>query len=256
MHSRSPLLLALAVLAAIALPASGMARTAAPAISIKAKTANKPAGHLVYATYTKAATISGSTVDKQSGTTVELQTSTFPFKSGFTTVAQTKTQSGGSYSFTNKPSVATRYRVALASAPAVQSSVVTVYVATNGIGLPTRKCPVASSCHLEFRARLVYPPEVAAHEGAKPFYDYFGVRYGSQKIQPRRVRLVQTSKQHRDGKRFDVNFSVTFPTTRDYYYRWQICAKDDEAQDGFGLPGNHHCGSRYLSQAALHRYLG
>lgn len=251
------ILFGVALIASALMPAGGSAHTAQTAISISAQTANKPVGSLVWATYGKTATISGTTADGQAGTTVELQKSAFPFSSAFTTIGQAQTGDGGAFTFTAKPTVATHYRVVLAADATSQSSVVTVYVAPHWINLPSGSC-AGLSCHRHFANTIVYPPAAAKREGAKRVYFYFAVRYGSQTIPPSRTRLVKTGRQSSlGGDRYRAGFSVTFPTVKAYYFLWDICTKDTEARDGLGLPGHHHCGGRSIPYSAIQQgYLG
>lgn len=248
--------IALALVAGALLPAAGVARTAQTTVSISAQTSNNPVGGLVWAIIGKTAQISGYTGDGQAGTAVELQASEFPFTAGFKTLGQTQTGPGGSYSFTAKPTVATRYRVALVSDPTSQSSEVTVYASPHSVTHSGRCAAGALSCRLRFSVSVVYPAAVAKREGAKRAYYYFAVRYGSQTTQPSRVRLVQKGSQHRRGHRYSMGFSVTFSTVQAYYYLWEICTKDSEAQDGIGLPGHHRCGDTSIPRAALQGYIG
>lgn len=254
---RRLMLVGLVVTAGAVLPAASSARSDATTVSIIAATANQPIGHLVWATYGQTAGISGATSDGQAGTTVELQKSVFPFKAGFTAAGQTQTDATGSYSFTEKPSLATQYRVVLGSDPATQSSVVTVYVGADWINLPTRPCS-GFSCRKTFGNKIIYPASVAKREGAKRAYFYFGVRYGSQGTPPARVRLVKTGRLHHvRGPRYRAAFSVTFSTVQAYYYEWAICTKDTEARDGLGLPGHHSCGRRAIPYSAIKQgYIG
>jgi hypothetical protein len=250
-------LVALALGAGALLPPASAARTEQTTISISAQTANSPVGGLVWANAGKAATISGDTGDGQAGTAVELQASKFPFTSGFATIGQNQTGSGGSYSFTATPTLATRYRVVLVSDATSQSSVVTVYVASNWISHASRCVNGTFSCQLHISAHVVYPAGTAKREGKKLVYYYFGVRSGSQTTPPARVKLVKKSRQHHRGHQYRVGFSVKFPTPTAFSYRWEICTKDTEAHDGLGLPGRHHCGARSISQAALAQgYIG
>lgn len=242
---RRLMLVGLVVLVAASVPASGAARTTSTSISITAQTANQPIGGLVYAIFGKKATISGNTADALSGETVDLQESVFPFSSDFKTVAHTTTGSGGAYSFTTKPSLATRYQVVLASDPTSLSPVVTVYVGAHWISLRSRPCS-GSTCHEHFGVRIVYPAAVAKREGRKRAYFYLGTHYGSP---PARVKLVSTGRQHRHGHSYRTGFSVAFPST--VYWQWEICTKDTESHDGLGLPGHHHCGKRSISLSAI-----
>jgi hypothetical protein len=245
-------LLTVTVLTSALVPAAGQARTSGAAISIDAQTSHKPVGRLVYTPYGTAATITGAVADGQTGTAVELQGSTFPFHAGYTTLAQTVTGDGGSYSFTAKPTLATRYRVVLASDPTSQSTVVTVYVVERSTNRPSRPCGGGFRCQKHFSADVVYPAGVAKREGAKKVYYYFGIRYGSRTTPPSRVRLVGTGRQHhRGGSRYRLGFSVSFSTMADYYYYWETCTKDTEARDGYGLPGHHHCGARSITYKAI-----
>jgi hypothetical protein len=254
---RRLILVGLAVAASALLPAGGFARTGATTISISAQTANAPVGGLTWATFGKTAQISGNTSDAQAGTAVELQKSSFPFSAGFTAADETQTGTGGSYSFTTKPTLATRYRVALVSDPLSQSSTVTVYVAAKWINLPTRTCS-GFSCHKQFGNRVVFPAAVAKQESTKRVYFYFGVRYGSQTTPPTRVRLDGTGRLHKlRGHTYRTGFSVTFSTVQAYYYEWVICTRDSEARDGLGLPGHHSCGGRSIPYSAIKKgYIG
>ncbi len=251
-------LVAIALVVGALVPAGGNARIAGTAITIGVQTSNKPLGGLTWATYGKTAQVSGTTADGQAGTSLELQKSAFPFSAGFSTVGQTTTGSGGSYSFTTKPTVATRYRVVIASDTTSQSSVATVYVDGDWINLPTHACG-GLSCHEHFANTIIFPAAVARHEGAKRAYYYFGVRYGSQTTPPTSVKLVKSGRlRHLSGTRYRAGFSVTFPTVQAYYYYyWLICTKDTEARDGLGLPGKHHCGARSIRYSAIKQgYIG
>jgi hypothetical protein len=189
------------------------------------------------------------------GVTVELQASTFPFTAGFATVAQTTTGVGGSFDFTSQQTLATQYRVVLASDPATQSSAVTVYVLTNtstaGGGI-YRTCR-RSGCHKHFQNTPVFPAAVASLEGAKRAYYYFGIRYTALgQTPPHYLKLVKIGRLHQlDATQYRTGFSVNLPKRSPkgnaYHYTWAICTKDTESQDGLGFPGHHHCGARRIS---------
>jgi hypothetical protein len=200
------------------------------------------------------AIISGDAVNVP-GVTVELQASTFPFTAGFATVMQTTTGVGGSFVFTSQQTLATLYRVVLASDPTTQSSVATVYAlansSTSGGGI-YRTCR-RSSCHKLFQNTVVFPAAVASHEGAKRAYYYFGIRYTANgQTHPHYLKLVKTGRLHQlDATQYRTGFSVNLPRRSPkgnaYQYRWAICTKDTESQDGLGFPGHHHCGARRIS---------
>jgi hypothetical protein len=228
--------------------AGGQARTAT-AISIKAKTSVKPFEHMVLDVYGKPATISGTVANGQAGAAVQLQGSTFPYSSGFGVLAQSTTVAGGAYSFQTKPVLATRYRVVLVAEPTSVSPVITVYLTPPFLNATRGRCPLAPRCRRHFAADIVYPPSVAPKEIGKRAYLYFGIRYGSGSIPPKRLRLIGTGRQkHVGGSRYRMGFTISFatPAARGYRYQWTVCLKDTEAKDGLGLPGHHHCGARFL----------
>jgi hypothetical protein len=234
----------------LVLRAGGQARTAATTISIHAKTSWKPFDHLIIDTWGRPAVISGAIGSKLSGAQVQLQASTFPFNAGYAAIAQSTTAAGGSYSFTARPTLATRYRVVLVSDPASQSRVLTIFVAPRALNVSRGGCRPAPRCRRHFAADFVYPPAVVKQESAKPSYFYFGIHYGSRS-EPKRLRLVKAGPQRYVGRgRYQSAFTITFstPTSR-YRYEWIVCGKDTEAADGLGLPGHHHCGDRSIRWA-------
>ena len=52
-----------------------------------------------------------------------------------------------------------------------------------------------------------------------------------------------------------VHYRVRFPKGRSTF-RYLTCFKTAEAQDGLGLPGNHHCGAARLTRAERAHYIG
>jgi hypothetical protein len=243
-----------AALAGSLLTAVGAARTSGTTvITIEADGTYVGSG-FVYTANGKPAMIDGDAVNMP-GVTVELQASSFPFTAGFATVAQTTTGVGGSFDFTSQQTLATRYRVVLASDPTVQSAVATVYALANssaaGAGV-YRTCS-RSGCHKHFQNTAVFPAAVASREGAKRAYYYLGIRYTANgQTHPRYLKLVKTGRLHQlDATQYRTGFSVSLPRRSPkgnaYQYRWAICTQDTESQDGLGFPGHHHCGARRIS---------
>jgi hypothetical protein len=248
-----------ALVSVLVLTAGGQARTDT-AISIHAKTSIKPFEHMVLDIYGKAATISGTVGTGQPGAVVQLQGSTFPYTSGFSVLAQSTTGAGGAYSFKTKPVLATQYRVALIAEPTSVSPTVTVYVTPPFLNATRGRCTSAPRCRRHFAADIVYPPVVVQKEIGKRAYFYFGIRYGSGSIPPKRLRRIGTGRQHNvSGTRYRMGFTISFatPAARGYRYEWTVCLKDTEAKDGLGLPGHHHCGDRFLRYADVeYGYIG
>jgi hypothetical protein len=238
---------------ALALVAVGGARAQSTAgISISVTTDHKPTGGLVITSYGKPARVAGTVATRAGGVALVLQASTFK-KSGFTTVGHARTTAGGAYVFVARPTLATRYRVALVGNASSASPTVTVYVGsrnTENFG-----CANGPVCNLHVTDVSVYPPSVAAQEGAKTTYFYVGVVSGSGT--PPRIKLVSTGPQHRvGGNRYRVEFDYSFPTPGPYRYSWVTCTRDTEGSDGYGLPGHHHCGDRTIAYPSYTHWTG
>jgi hypothetical protein len=229
---------------ALVLVAVGGAQAQSPTpISISA--GKYSIGGLVATNYGTPVQITGRVGNGQAGVAVVLQASTFPF-AGFSAVGHAMTAAAGGYTFSARPALATRYRVALTSDPASTSHTVTVYVLPS-IVVVNPPCANGQQCVLHVGVDAIYPPAVAVREGAKPAYFYLGVRNGSSTLHPSRLNLIQTGSQHRvSGNRFSVRFTTSFPTPRAYHDNWWVCTKATEAADGLGLPGHGHCGDRSI----------
>jgi len=239
---------------ALALVASASAEAdSAGVITITVTTDRAPTGGLFVGTFGKPAHLRGTVATGTAGTALVLEAS--PFKTaGFSEVAHARTTAGGAYTFSPKPTLATRYRVVLADDPSSTSPVVSVYVGSRDIH--DYGCANGPVCNLHVGDTLVYPPSVAAREGAKKMYFYVGVVSSSQATVPR-VKLVATGPQHRVGSsRFRLDFSYSFPTPGPYRYNWVACTRDTERVDGFGLPGHHHCGDRTIAYPAYTLWTG
>src|SRR5919201_262233 len=78
--------------------------------------------------YTFAGRIFGTLSTVARGRKLLLQRRVWPFTGAVQTVASTRTRRHGRYRFAVSPGIATRYRVVLASNPAVRSRATTVYV--------------------------------------------------------------------------------------------------------------------------------
>lgn len=196
--------------------------------------------------------ITGRVHDALAGVPVVLQANRFPF-AGFATVRRAVTGAGGAYTFSAAPVLATRYRVALATNPASTSSTVTVYVEAR-FYKSTSNCPPAPVCTVHFTEVLHYPAAVAAREGGKLMYFYFGKRNASEGLLPARVDLLQTGRQYRVSSGFSVTFSASFAYGR-WKVAWGVCTRDTEPADGLGLPGHHGCGDPSYPQARF-AYMG
>ena len=168
-----------------------------------------------------------------------------------------------SYEFQVTPTLATRYRVELfqsstATAPAGTSAVTTVYVTVSGNPVNVQTCsrPV---CHESLQTTNFVPPSAMQTEISKPWYPYFGVNLstGKEPKPPEWLTLGagsgRVTASHRiSADEFSDTVTFSFRIGNDaYYWDWNACSKDTEAEDGIGLPGHHGCGDgRILDSAA------
>jgi hypothetical protein len=241
----------LAMVAAIA--ATGAVAEAAAAASLTAKLSPKPVllNHDL--------TVKGQLSTHQSGAGVVLETSRFPFSSGFSQIRSTTTGQNGDYLFVFKPRLATRVRVHLASDPSVKSGTPTAYVIpdytnrTCKITTPsgkTRTCakPGHGDLTIHLGYHLTFPASAYDAESAKQVYVYYGQRNGGASP-PGTLKLRKTVGQKRLGNNrtsVSVSYFVHAPQTA-WSYHLSTCIKFTEAADGVGLPGNHHCGDQTVT---------
>ncbi len=247
----SRLVAASAVTIAVAVAGASIALAAShPSLSLKAK-------HTIV-NYTKSAALSGTLSSAKKGVLVELQQRVFPFKGHFKTVAKMHTGSGGSFSFSRRPSLATQYRAVAPKAHA-KSRTRTVYVVKafkvlrcvlTGSGHTYQGCgtttapPGKYTWHLTIE--FIYPKGLLSQEAGKPVYTYFGEHVGSRKP-PHTLKRAKTAHQHAHPPNttiFKFAKALTVPTSA-YEYEGSFCTKTTERTDGFGVPGapgSHMCG--------------
>jgi hypothetical protein len=180
---------------------------------------------------------------------VALQADAFPFTGGFHTVASRVTT--GPYSFTVKPSHATRYRAMVGGRT---SPVLTVYVLERRVSSSCNLCVFSdtSGTHtLVVSATLEAPPGPLAATGP----EYFYYAQTNSTAPPSTLRLVKTVPLHVHGHRlsFKVVYTVHFPLGA-FRFSYEACSRDAESADGVGLPGHHHCGDATIKRGA--EYLG
>ena len=171
-----------------------------------------------------------------------------------------------SYQFQVTPTLATRYQVKLfasstASAPLGTSAMATIYVTTGGNSGNSQTCgrPV---CHESIQTINYVPPSALQTEMSKPWYVYFGINLSTGKEPPPPEWLMLnagsghlTAPQRISADEFRQTVTYSFQIGNDaYYWDWNACTKDTEAQDGIGLPGHHGCGDARVLDAAP--YLG
>jgi hypothetical protein len=244
---------AIPALAAVAVATAGSMAEAATTPSLTARVVPKPV------LLGNKATVSGRLSTGAAGVGVTLETSRFPFASGFSQAASGQTKANGDYALRFAPTLATRARVRAASQPPAQSKVVNAYVIagyshvsckiTTSSGDTSCSAPKGSgqmSIHLRYRR--IWPASAYDSEAAKPVYVYFGKRNGPA-AHPDSVTLRKTVSQTKLGNnRTYVSASHTFtaPTTK-WSYQIATCIRFTESADGVGLPGHHGCGDQQVS---------
>jgi hypothetical protein len=232
----------MAAVAVAAVTAAGAAGASSPTLI-----ASKHVAGLPTVTLGKSINLSGH--ESEAGSqSFALQAATFPFTSGFHTVASGTTT--GSYSVAVKPTHATRYRVIVGGST---SPTVTVYVLDRTLSSSCNLCRPANSpgTHtLILKAKLQTPPGLVAVKG--PVYFYYALNNSS--VPPSAMHLVKTVPLHITGHRLSltISYTVHFPITV-FEFAETYCWKDNESKDGVGLPGHHHCGDPTVRRG---EYLG
>lgn len=255
---------AIAVLA-VAVGAATASAASKPGLSLKAKHTIVP--------YRTAAKLSGRLSNGKKGVLVKLQDRVWPFKGSFKTVAKTHTRAHGAFSFSQRPSLATKYRAVAPKAHA-KSADRTVYVVK---GFKVVSCVVTGRGHtyrcaanlplsaghykLRYLIAFRYPATVYKEEKGKPVYAYYAIRYGSREQTPRTLKRQHNLRQHSRGKgTTEFGFTRKFVVGRK---AWDIgvnfCTQTTERTDGFGLPGapgSHMCGAKTIPGKASINKLG
>jgi serine/threonine protein kinase len=234
------------------------------AVPMSVKTQFAPEAGDVFVAYDSTkysiARISGAVKKAANGEVARLYAQPFPYQHAPVqagTVILHPNGGAASYDFQVTPTLATRYRVKLfrsstASAPLGASAVTTVYVVKGEAddNAKVRKCgyPV---CHATLHQYEFVPASATQIEMAKPWYLYFAVNLAPKKIPPPPQTLTlgagggQVTSAHRvSANEFSVTITFTFRIGYNASnWSWFACTKDDLAQDGIGLPGDHGCGA-------------
>jgi Protein kinase domain len=211
------------------------------------------------------ARLRGTIPHAQAGEVARLYAQQYPYHRAPAPAASLVLQpSGGTaaYSFQVTPTLATHYQVKLfrsstASTPLATSAVSTIYVALTGKANAEQRCsrPV---CHETFHIRVRVPAQAMSIEIAKQWYPYFGLNLAPVKAPaaPKRFRLG-FAHAHVDPSRqisaTELELTVTYSFrvgNKAYHWDWNVCTKDTEPQDGFGLPGHHGCGAQHMAASA------
>lgn len=208
-----------------------------------------------------AAVVSGDVTGAASGDVVSLLDEPFGAKTFKPTGAQ-QTLTGTSpesYSFTVKPTVATRYEVEVTTGSTLDATSVTqtVYV-TEGTGAAhARKTCRATRCVYSYDVYVTLPASAYKTESAKPFYLYQAVTY--TRALPKyyyRTKTARASKAKRvHAGEYEIALTFYIPLRHgEASWYTNFCTKDTESRDGLGLPGRHGCGDKRVPLTVI--YLG
>jgi hypothetical protein len=271
---RRATILALAGGAAIAaqLTVVTPAQAATPTITIAATSEVSPVtgyilvyyGNSAYDTARIHGTITGATA----GELATLYAQPFPYEKPAAPVDSTTlgAAGAGAYSFTVKPTLATRYEVKLFAGGSVTTPLATsptqnVYVSAGGYDTSRVVCVVA--CNLTIHAFWILPSSVLRFEMSKHVYVYFGVSFGPPSatkppewlyLNAGHSRVTRTQRISADEFETTVTFSYSVRDDSSGLPEWLVCDKDTVAKDGMGLPGHHGCGSSRVRRTVA--YLG
>lgn len=173
------------------------------------------------------------------------------------------TLGANTYSFSVKPSVATKYKVQVSGTDNATSSAVTVYVSAAAISSRKSnrvKC-TTHRCVETFKVYTKLPAKAFRTESRKHVYLYLaiGELRGSTPHLPRDYTLSTAShaskaRRVNSGEYVEtLTFIVPIRNSRTIWVP-NACAKDTESTDGLGLPGHHGCGNLRVPRSAI--YLG
>lgn len=196
--------------------------------------------------------ISGTVTGALSGDVATLLAEPFHAKSF--TAAATMTLSGAPsepYSFSVKPSLATKYEVQVTTGSTVDatSAQQTVYVSAGGSATHQRKHCSRTVCTYSYRLYQTMPSSAYNTEVKKHLYLYLLVGHPNF---PKYFDLSTSAKASKARKINAGEFEriLTFYIKIRGNTRWisASCTKDNEGSDGLGLPlKRHNCGAKRLS---------
>jgi hypothetical protein len=253
-------------------PAPGPAGPTAVAISVKsAQPAVDGDVYVVYLDGEQAnADVYGEVTKAANGEVAELYKQQFPYNNPPALVSSVTLHPVGTtarYEFQVTPSLATRYRVELfksstASTALATSGAATIYVSVIRYTTASTKICSRPVCNLTVQLVELVPPSALQTEISKPLYVYFGINLApTVEPAPPQWLMLGAGNGHVSAPRrisageFGYTVTFSFPIGTDAFRsNWRLCAKNTEAADGIGLPGQHGCGDARILRTVS--YLG
>jgi hypothetical protein len=272
---RRATILALAGGAAIAAQVAAVtpAQAATPTITIAATSKTGPVTGYILVYYRSgayaSARIHGTITGGTAGEVATLYAQPFPYEkpaapAGSSTLGAA---AAGAYSFTVKPTLATRYEVKLFAGPSATTPLATsptqnVYVSSGGSETGREVC-IQGACSLTSRVLWIVPSSALRFEMSKHVYVYFGISFRPPSapkppewlyLNAGHSRVTRAQRISADEFETTVTFSYHESGYSTGYPAWTGCDKDTVAKDGMGLPGHHGCGSNRVRLTVA--YLG
>ena len=224
-------------------------------------------------TQTATAVLNGEIKGVTTGEVARLYAQQFPYTSPPAPVESvTLHPVGGTakYSFAATPALATRYQVRLlqnatAVTPLATSAIRTIYVI--GYYYYSSKfkdsCTPQLVCSQTVTVTVYFPPSALPTEMAKQKYLYLGINLGSgDTVAPTPTSLTPASDatasnpQRVAANAYEITVSFTHATNNGTIELIGFCTKQNEGQDGIGLPGPAVCGSNRISASAFYVWGG
>jgi hypothetical protein len=213
------------------------------------------------------ATIGGTVTGASAGDVVTLLAE--PFKAThYSRVGTplTLTSSTQLYSFSVRPTLATKYKAQVTTGTAIDatSKVQSVYVALAQVLVRNgahEKCG-RTECSLTVKTRTLVPGSAYRTETTKHWYLYLAVNRSHGAPSTRAPKYLPLSTTSSTSKARKVGASSYYLT---WTFRWltrgehtypipNACTKDAVTKDGLGLPGHHGCGAKKVRSNVI--YLG
>lgn len=208
-------------------------------------------------------TLTGTIEDAAAGQVVRLYARQFPYTGTWTEAGSAPVSpSGGAaqYSFKVTPTLATQYQVKLFNDAADTSPVIglsaakTIYVVLGSPYLHVTCTTGVTECSVEIKQTFYAPSSLVAAEMAKHWYVYAGVDIEPGTAGPPDPKTLTlgglSSSIGEPTQTGDGTFTMTIKLRYEHAlaepstFVWWPCAPGTEAEDGFGLPGSHGCGTQ------------
>ncbi len=204
------------------------------------------------------ARIHGTITGAAAGEVATLYDQRFPYTTAakpVSSIVLSVTSPRTTYSFTVRPTLATRYQVKVFARKSVPTPLAAsprqnLYVMNNGWTTGGKTCG-GPACRETLHLFTVLPSTALRVEMSKPFYPYFGINLSTTGTPPPpRWLYLNAGHASVSGARrisageYERTLTFSFTVGNDGSdWAWTVCVKDTVSRDGLGLPGSHGCGA-------------